>query len=242
MTAHVGGLHLAQLRIAERMARLAGDRPFAEQCAEWIAAGGQSMENKLWAGSYYLNYWEPETESKSDLVFGYQLDGEWITDHHALPSALPPERVKTVLETVKRCNIAVTKYGAVNYANADGTPAQVKGYGTYSYFPPEALMLAMTYMYDGEKPFGLELARKVWHNIFCLQGYTWDMPNIMRGDVDTGERTFGNDYYQDMMLWSLPAAIEGKDFGAPAKPGGLVNRVIRAAQPRPGGNGLNAPH
>jgi len=41
------------------------------------------------------------------------------------------------------------------------------------------------------------------------------MPNIMRGDVDTGERTYGNDYYQDMMLWSLPAALERKDFGAP---------------------------
>jgi len=52
----------------------------------------------------------------------------------------------------------------------------------------------------------------------------------MRGDVDTGERTFGNDYYQDMMLWSMPAALEGKDLGAPSKPGGLVYRVISAAK------------
>ena len=56
------------------------------------------------------------------------------------------------------------------------------------------------------------------------------MPNIMRGDVDTGERTFGNDYYQDMMLWSLPAAIAGTDFGASAKPGGLVYRVLQASR------------
>jgi uncharacterized protein (DUF608 family) len=188
------------------------------------------MEKKLWTGSYYLNFWEPETNSKSDLIFGYQLDGEWITDQHGLPSALPEDRVQKVLETIKRCNVAVTKYGAVNYTNPDGSPAANKGYGTYSYFPPEALMLAMTYMYNGQHEFGLELARKVWHNIFCLQGYTWDMPNIMRGDVDTGERTFGNDYYQDMMLWSLPAAMEGKDFGAPTKPGGLVDRVIEASR------------
>ena len=33
--------------------------------------------------------------------------------------------------------------------------------------------------------FGLELARKVWHNLICTRGYTWDMPNIMRGDADT---------------------------------------------------------
>ncbi|UCH34131.1 MAG: hypothetical protein JSV65_16560, partial [Armatimonadota bacterium] len=230
MTAHVGGLHLAQLRIVERMAQEVGDAEFVQQCADWIAAAQEAMENRLWTGSYYLNYLEPETGRRSDLVFGYQLDGEWVTDHHGLPGTVGKARVRTVLDTIKRCNVAVTKYGAVNYANADGTPAEVKGYGTYSYFPPEALMLAMTYIYNGERDFGLELARKVWHNLVCLQGYTWDMPNIMRGDVDTGERTFGNDYYQDMILWSLPAAMEGKDFGAPTKPGGLVNRVIRAAR------------
>jgi uncharacterized protein (DUF608 family) len=230
MTAHVGGLHLAQLRIAERMARLAGDEGFARQCAEWIAAGAKSMNEKLWTGSYYLNYLEPETNSRSDLVFGYQMDGEWITDHHGLASALPADRVKTTLATIKKGNIAVTKYGAVNYVTPDGKPAKVGGYGTYSYFPPEALMLAMNYMYEGQREFGLELARKVWHNMVCLQGYTWDMPNIMRGDVDTGERTYGNDYYQDLMLWSLPAALADKDFAAPVKPGGLVERVIRASK------------
>jgi len=230
MTAHVGGLHLAQFRIAERFAALAGDQTFVQQCRDWIKAGAESMEKQLWTGGYYLNYFEPETGRKSELVFAYQMDGQWVTDHHGLPSALPQERVKQTLETIKRCNVAVTKYGAVNYANSDGTPAQVKGYGTFSYFPPEALMLAMNYLYAGERDFGLNLAYKVWHNLLCLQGYTWDMPNIMRGDVDTGERTFGNDYYQDMMLWSLPAAIEGRDFGAPTKPGGLVNRILQAAK------------
>ncbi len=229
MTAHVGGLHIAQLRIVERMAKEAGDTEFAQQCADWIAAAQQAMEDRLWTGSYYLNFWEPETNTKSELVFGYQLDGEWIVDHHGLRETLPQDRVKTVLGTIERCNIAVTKYGAVNYANPDATPAAVKGYGTYSYFPPEALMLAMTYMYNGQREFGVELARKVWHNLICLQGYTWDMPNIMRGDVDTGERTFGNDYYQDMMLWSLPAALEGKDLASVAKPNGLVYKVLQAA-------------
>jgi len=54
------------------------------------------------------------------------------------------------------------------------------------------------------------------------------MPKTMRGDGDTGERVFGNDYYQDMILWSLPAAIERKNFGAPTKPGGLVDRILKA--------------
>jgi hypothetical protein len=33
------------------------------------------------------------------------------------------------------------------------------------------------------------------------------------------------------MLWSLPAAVAGRDFAAPSKPGGLVDRIIQAARP-----------
>jgi len=230
VAAHIGILRLAQLGITRRMAEEMGDTEYVKQCDEWTQLAVEALENRLWdSRGYYLNFFEPVSGNKSEFVFGYQLDGEWVLDHHGLPSPLPVERVHTVLDTIKNTNIALTKYGAVNYANPDGTVANPGGYGSYSYFPPEALMLSMNYMYEGQVEFGTELARKVWHNIFCLQGYSWDVPNIMRGDVDTGERTFGNDYYQDMMLWSLPAAIQGKDVSAPCKPGGLVDRMIKAA-------------
>ena len=49
--------------------------------------------------------------------------------------------------------------------------------------------------------------------------------------MDTGERTFGNDYYQDLMLWSLPAALAGQTVDEPCQPGGLVHRIIEAARP-----------
>jgi uncharacterized protein (DUF608 family) len=230
MVTHVGGLHVAQLRIAQKMAEQVGDREFAQQCKEWIDAGMNSLDTKMWAGNYYLNYWEPESGKKSDLVFGYQLDGEWVVDFHGLPGVFRPDRVKTTLETIKRCNVALSKTGAANYAHADGTPAPVGGYGTYSYFPPEVLMLAMNYMYEGQREFGLDLARRCWENLVCTWRYTWDMPNIMRGDKDTGERVYGHDYYQDMMLWALPAAMEGKDMGKACAPGSLVDRVIKAGK------------
>jgi len=92
------------------------------------------------------------------------------------------------------------------------------------------LMLAMNYMYEGEVPYGIELARKMWQNVVCIHGYTWDVPNIMRGDADTGERVFGTDYYQDMIMWSLPAAIQQKDIAWPMRPGGLVDRILEAAK------------
>lgn len=234
LVAHVGGLHLAQLRLAQRMAEQVGDKEFIDQCRRWIAAGSDALETKLWDGSHYLLCWEVETGRKSDLVFAYQLDGEWVAEFHGLKGSFRPERVKTALETIKRCNVALSRSGATNYAHPDGRSwvpeGEDKGYGTHSYFTSELLMLAMTYMYKGEREFGLELARRCWENIVCRWGYAWDMPCFFRGDRDTGERSGGLDYGQDLMLWSLPAAIAGEPFHGPLKPGGLVERVLRAAK------------
>ena len=49
-------------------------------------------------------------------------------------------------------------------------------------------------------------------------------------DADTGESVYGHDYYQDMMIWSLPATLAGEDLSGPVKPGGLVDRVVQAGK------------
>ena len=41
---------------------------------------------------------------------------------------------------------------------------------------------------------------------------------------------YGADYYQDMMLWAVPAALKGERLAAPCKKGGLVDRIIQAAK------------
>jgi uncharacterized protein (DUF608 family) len=229
MTPHVGGIHLATLRMAERMANVIDDKEFLKLCKEWIAAGSNSMETKLWTGRYYLNYYEPETGKKSELIFAYQLDGEWMTRFHGLEGVFAPERIGITLNSIRENNVRLTKYGAVNFANPDGTPAKGVGYGPYSMFPPEVLMLSMLYMYNHEFEFGMEIARRHWHDIVCERCHTWDQPNILRGDEDTGEFVYGHDYYQNMMLWSLPAAMEMKDLRHVLRKDGLVERIINAA-------------
>jgi uncharacterized protein (DUF608 family) len=141
--------------------------------------------------------------------------------------------VRTTLETIKRTNVALTpSVGAANFARPDGSPlpttSKVAWYGQYAMFPPEVVVLAMTYIHAGEKEFGLELARKHWENFALRLRIPWDLPNVVRGD--TGERVFGTDYYQDMMLWALPAALDNIDLAKACAPGSLVDRVIRAGR------------
>jgi uncharacterized protein (DUF608 family) len=187
----------------------------------------------MWAEGYYLNYFEPETGKRSDDVMGYQLDGEWAARYHGLQGVFRAERVQTALETIRQCNVGLTpEVGAANFCRPDGSPlpagSDVAYYGRYAMFPPELLVLAMTYIYAGERAFGLDLARRHWENLVLRQGHPWDLPNIVRGD--TGTRVFGTDYYQNMMLWAMPAALSGCDLAASCAPGGLVDRIIDAGK------------
>jgi uncharacterized protein (DUF608 family) len=234
MCAHLGGMHLAQLRIMERMARHMDDDDYVRQCQTWLASGTRAMEEEMWTGSYYLNFYEKETGRKSDDVMGYQLDGEWTSRFHGLPGVFKPDRVQTTLATIRRCNVPLTPdVGAANFARPDGTPldakSQVAHYGIYSMFSAEVVVLAMTYIQNGQKEFGLDLARKHWENLVCRQRHPWDLPNSVRGD--TGERMIGTDYYQAMMLWALPAALEGADLAKSCGADSLVERIIKAGIP-----------
>ncbi|MGD2156070.1 MAG: GH116 family glycosyl-hydrolase, partial [Anaerolineales bacterium] len=226
---HAGGVRMAQVMIMRRMAEATKDEQYREKCDQWLKAGAAALEEHLWAGDYYLNFYEPETDSKSELVFGYQLDGQWMTDWHGLPGVFPKDRVDKTLETIRKFNCAHSQTGAVNYTNPDGSAAKVGGYGTYGYFPPELFMLAMTFMYEEQQEFGIDLLKRCLQNI-VQWGYVWDFPNTVRGDKDTGERSFGADYYQNMMLWAVPSAIKGEDIASPCRPGGIIHKIIEVSK------------
>ncbi len=240
MVPHVGGMHLAQLRIAERMAKQIGDKEFARQCREWIAAGSNSLETKLWNETNYLLMWEPETGKKSEVIYANQLDGEWVAAFHGLPGVFRKDRVITTLATIKRINAALSPFGPVAFARADvtlagGVSAEGKGQGGgfYGVIPALQEMVAMTYMYNGQKEFGLELVRRIMSNMTLNLGAIWDGPQQM--SADAGTVLYGTDYYTNLMIWSLPAAIAGQDLAGPVKRGGLVDRVLRATAPERGG-------
>lgn len=228
MTPHVGGVHLAMFRMAGRLAGKMGDAEFAAQCREWLETGSKIMESKLWAGNYYLAYNEPEKNKKSDLVFAFQLDGEWMTRYHGLPGVFQKDRVPVTLKTIEDTNVALNRYGAANFAQPDGKPVKSVAYGTYGYFVPEIFILAATYLYNGRRELGLRLLKSCLEGIAVKSGDLWTQPNVVSGD--TGKRIYGSDYYQNMILWSLPAALAGHDLRQACAPGGLVDRILKAGK------------
>ena len=224
IVSHIGGVHLANLRMAERMAQEVGDAEFARQCKEWFRQGSQVLEDKTWTGQCYLLYSEEETGKKSDVIMGCQLDGEWMVKFHGLESVFRPDRVRTTLATLKETNIY--EYGATVFRirkEGDFLPGY---WGEAGVHVPSSIMLAATYLYYGERDIGLDLAHRTLRGLVVERRASWDSVLLFRGD--NAAFLWGADYYQNLMLWCLPAAVAGTDLTGPCRPGGLVDRINKA--------------
>jgi uncharacterized protein (DUF608 family) len=232
MVTHLAGVRLAQLRFAQNMAKHVGDKEFADQCQSWIDQAQKLTEQHLWNEhtQSYAFYVYPEKRMRSDDIMSSQLDGQWMADLHGLPAVFRQDRIQAALQTIERT--CLVEMGLAGFAEPGKGPDLAR-YGT---FPPEVLIVAMTYMYQGQRELGLEIARRNMDNIIRVQGLGWDMPNLIR--CDTGARTYGADYYQNMILWGLPAALAGDNLAGPCRPGGLVDRVLSAAKAPQAGHAL----
>jgi uncharacterized protein (DUF608 family) len=224
---HIGGVHLAQIRMARRMAEAVGDAEFIAQCDTWLAEGSPVLENETWADTHYLLFKENETGKQSDIIMSYVFDGEWMVKLHGLEGVFRADRVKTMLETIRRTAMAMSPFGAVVFCKPEGALGKEDwdpGYwGAHGVHPPGTYMLAMTYLYYGEAETGLDLAHRTMREV-VKRGWYWDMPVAIDGTMPR----IGFDYYQNLVLWSFPAAMECADIAEPCKRGGLVERMIRA--------------
>jgi len=62
------------------------------------------------------------TGKKSDLVLSRQLDGDWMTYSHGVPSAFDQDHAKIVLDTIKQSCVPIAEHGVVLFASPDGEP------------------------------------------------------------------------------------------------------------------------
>ena len=230
---HTSGLWMASLKIGQRMAQHQGDERFAKECSQWYDLASKSVEQNLWnesTGSYDV-YYEPETGKRSDSILGDQLAGQWVATYHAVDDVFRPDRAQRVMETLRRLNFAATPYGLLNCvqpnAETDTTSIYTKNAITPSYTNTCPAM-TMCYLNAADlRKTGIEIVRQNWHNLALRQNFSWNMPAILDGE---GGVRYGDDYYHNTILWALPAAIYGQDLSKFCAPGGLVDRIKRAAR------------
>lgn len=137
MVSHLGGVRLAQLRLAERLAEKMQDAEFAQQCRAWYQQGSELLEKNLWTGEYYMFFNDQENAKKSLLIMSSQLDGDWSMFLNGVGSGVfAPDRAAKALETIRKT--CLVDCGLAGFADPNGK-ALLLEYGT---FPPKSTLSA----------------------------------------------------------------------------------------------------
>jgi uncharacterized protein (DUF608 family) len=232
---HPGGLRIAGAEMLKSWAQAVGDDEEARRMGDFIAAGKDALQKYLWKGDHYLVYNDTTTGKELDAFYSPQLNGQYWARFCGLPEVFPKENVNRVLRTLREKVCGLSKFGMPPiYALPDGSlwTADKTGYltGEYVYTNHQVIWNALTFIYEGQKNFGLELLRKNLALSYLTWGYTWDGPNCHSAGGDTGEVNYGWDYWFNWSIWNAPAALLNKDISTLTKSGGLVHRMLEAGK------------
>nr|MBN1228474.1 bile acid beta-glucosidase [Anaerolineae bacterium] len=120
-SAYCGGLWLAALEAAGKIAELL-DRPGeARAYRDLLARGKQAYEDLLWTGEYYA--YDAGSSRQSNSIMADQLAGDWYARACGLPGIVPAENAISALKTVFAFNVEqfeMGEMGAVNGMRPDG--------------------------------------------------------------------------------------------------------------------------
>ena len=232
---HPGGLRLAAAEMLKQWAQVVGDAETVKWLDTLLAAGKEAMQKYLWKGDHYLIYNDTTTGKELDAFFTPQLNGQYFARFNGVPPVFPRENVDTILRLLRERVCSLSKIGMPpTYSKSDGGlwDSDATGYltGKYIYNNFQVIWNAFTFMYEGQKEYGLELLRKNLEISYCKWGYLWDGTCCLSGAGDTGEVNYGWDYWFNWSIWTAPAALLNQDVSVLSKPGGLVHRVIEAGK------------
>ena len=234
--AHAGGYRLAATEMMMEWAQKMGDVEYEKKLQAMLEAGKNALEKHLWRGDHYLVYSDPKTGKNFDAFFSPQLDGQYFARISGVPGVFPKQNIEKVIAVLRSKVCKISKFGLPPvYANPDGSiwSGTTNAYltGKYLYTNTQVIWIAVLAMYEGHKDFGLDLLRKNLELGYCRWGYMWDGVNCCSAYGDTGEVSYGWDYWFNWSVWMAAAALKGRDFTSLLQPGGLANRVIRAGNP-----------
>ncbi|HLJ13976.1 MAG TPA: GH116 family glycosyl hydrolase, partial [Bryobacteraceae bacterium] len=228
-SAYVAGTWLATLAAGKALAGLMEDGAFASECENRLTKARQAYERLLWTGSYYRLWNDTASGQQSDVVLANQLMAEWCTRIAGLPAALPADRVTSALKTLERLNMRATAHGLINGVTPDGKPFDAihKPWDhSKNIFVGENLCAAMTFLYHGRRDTGLDIAHHLADAAFLRARAPWNQRCLLYGE--TGMPCWGDDYYSNMVMWTLPMALAQENIESFTH-SGLVARVLRAA-------------
>jgi non-lysosomal glucosylceramidase len=145
----VGGLWLAALRSMQELTGRSGSAAEAEHYGRRFRAASASYDEQLWNGEYYCQVTEGGEFDFGDGCLADQLFGQWWAHQLDLGYLLPPDHVRTALDSIVRYNLR------------DGFRGFRHGYRVFADTDDSGLLVC-TWPHGGRPAVPIRYADEVW--------------------------------------------------------------------------------
>lgn len=196
--AYTSSLFLAALLACQKMAVLENDPAFKQDCVNYYLRARNSFEKILWNGRYF---------GKTCTLF--QLNGQWYADLLGLGPIADPAKIQKALAFILKMNSRHSRYGLVNSVLPDGILDTSNDHARNIWGGMNYAFLALCISQGFPIRNLLKQAHKMWENVTKNQRSPWNQPDMI--DSKTGRYLFGDYYYRNMAIWSLPIAYAARD-------------------------------
>ncbi|MBI3252408.1 MAG: hypothetical protein HYZ52_03705 [Candidatus Omnitrophica bacterium] len=191
--AYTSGLYLAALLAAERMARLLARREEASFYHRAFWRGRVSFEKELWNGAYF-----------GDTCALSQLNGQWAADLLGLGPIADPKKIQTALRWILKNNGRFSRFGLVNSVTRGGRIDVSNNHSKNIWVGMNCAFVSLGILRDLPLTDLLKPLRRMWDNVTWVRKSPWNQPDMI--DARTGRYLFGDFYYRNMAIWSVPVA------------------------------------
>ncbi len=195
---YTAGIFLAALLASRKLAEKMKDQAFASECDLRFWRGRESFDRELWNGDYF-----GQTCALS------QLNGQWYADMLGLGDIADPRKINRALNSILAKNTSISKFGMVNSVLANNRLDTSNNHAKNIWFGMNYAFISLCLMRGLPAAKVMKPAFALWDNVTNKQKNPWNQPDMI--DSKTGQYVFGDSYYRNMAIWSIPIAAAKKD-------------------------------
>jgi non-lysosomal glucosylceramidase len=203
-SAYTGGLWLACLSAAARMAEALGEEEIALTYRGMYQMGQAAYDEKLWNGRYY-NY-DSSDRGYHDSIMADQMAGQWYARACGLPPIVEPTRAQNSLQTIFNFNVKQFqdgKMGAVNGMRPNGQVDQTS-MQSREVWAGTTYALAAAMLQEGLHEEAFETAKGIYNVTYHDRGYWFQTPEAW--DAEGNYRSLA--YMRPLAVWAMQWALE----------------------------------
>ncbi|GAA5509176.1 GH116 family glycosyl-hydrolase [Novipirellula caenicola] len=203
-------MHLAAMKASIALAEAYGDEEFAIRCRHSFESATKSIDQNLWEGKYYRNWWDAKMGAPS-LIHVDTLYGQLWSSILGLGELVDRDKMLSHLQMEK--SACDTPFGLEVITDTEKVRSPTRRDINSTVWQGGSMTWSVLNLYlDQDVDDGLAMAEKVINHWRVQLNDQWDYRDLTA--AWDGMPWCNSHYTRQLTFWSLPMALSGQEYTA----------------------------